>query len=121
MIAPVPLRRFVSRIHSAGPSRIPGEWARDPARACVDVDPDTFFPETTNANTLVKAARAICAVCPFWRDCAEYAISEPMIHGVWGGTTDSERMKIRRKRRLQSAAALDASLAQGLASGTETQ
>jgi WhiB family redox-sensing transcriptional regulator len=102
MNAPVPLRRFVSRIVSAGPSTRPGDWIRDPRRACANVDPDIFFPDTSNANTLIKQARAICAACPFRVDCAEYAISEPMIKGVWGGTTEIDRRRIRHRRRLES-------------------
>jgi WhiB family redox-sensing transcriptional regulator len=102
MNAPVPLRRFTSRIFSAGPSTRPGDWIRDPGRGCADSDPELFFPETRNANTLIKAARAICAGCPFRVECSEYAIAEPMLKGVWGGTTEIDRRRIRHRRRLES-------------------
>jgi hypothetical protein len=60
-------------------------------------------------------------MCPFRIDCAEYAIAEPMIRGVWGGTTEIDRRRIRHARRLESTKTLDASLAQGLASDPGTQ
>jgi WhiB family redox-sensing transcriptional regulator len=49
-------------------------------------------------------AKRICADCTVQSPCLEVALTHPALMGVWGGTTDAERRKIRRARR---AALLD--------------
>jgi WhiB family redox-sensing transcriptional regulator len=41
---------------------------------------------------VANEAKAICSVCPVKIRCLDYAVSAGM-HGVWGGTTDSERKR----------------------------
>lgn len=75
---------------------------------CSTVDPDSFFPldnflenstsstkDITYANE--RAAKAVCEECPLKLPCALYAI-QTNPQGIWGGTTESERMAIRRGR-----------------------
>ena len=75
---------------------------------CSAVDPDSFFPvddfsETLNNKTKSttyaneRAAKAVCQECPLKLPCAVYAI-QTNPQGIWGGTTESERMAIRRGR-----------------------
>jgi WhiB family redox-sensing transcriptional regulator len=37
----------------------------------------------------------MCAACPVQIECAEYALRARVAVGVWGGTTESERKRIR--------------------------
>jgi hypothetical protein len=39
----------------------------------------------------IARARAICATCPAWVVCLEYAVAAGMVDGVWGGHTTPER------------------------------
>lgn len=55
---------------------------------CASTDPALFMPEK-GASPL--AAKAICATCPVTRACLSYAVTEGILHGVWGGLTASER------------------------------
>lgn len=75
---------------------------------CAETDPDAFFSkdyfsddEDSRPRTMVyeneRTAKAICAECPLKLDCLTYAIESGQ-HGIWGGTTESERTAIRRGR-----------------------
>ncbi|MDJ0419068.1 WhiB family transcriptional regulator [Rhodococcus opacus] len=66
---------------------------------CRFLGPDTFFAddgETTGEKIRrERAARAICGPCPVRQDCASHALTYQE-HGVWGGTTESDRNNERR-------------------------
>jgi len=71
----------------------PVEW-QSGAR-CVEVDPEIFFPERGGSS---KAARAVCALCEVRADCLEYALNNKEQFGIWGGTSERERRRIRKER-----------------------
>jgi WhiB family transcriptional regulator, redox-sensing transcriptional regulator len=52
-----------------------------------------FFPRRGEST---KAARALCSGCPVRADCLEYAIANREQFGIWGGTSERERRKLRR-------------------------
>jgi WhiB family redox-sensing transcriptional regulator len=69
---------------------------------------DLFFPPdnpggpkagkgVTGEHGRIKEARALCMMCPVRQKCLDYAIKNECT-GVWGGTTDSERRRMARKR-----------------------
>jgi WhiB family transcriptional regulator, redox-sensing transcriptional regulator len=64
---------------------------------CRDHTPGTFFPSD---GTGVERARKICADCPVKAPCLDYALEHRIDHGVWGGTSERERRRILRGRRL---------------------
>lgn len=72
------------------------DW-RDVA-ACRDTDPDLFFPvgSTGLAAQQIVAAKAVCDVCPAKEPCLQFAIENNQDSGVWGGTSEDERRKLRR-------------------------
>lgn len=53
---------------------------------------DMFFPSRGQSNS---EAREICAECPARDACADHGLAEH--HGVWGGTSERERRRLRRK------------------------
>jgi len=65
--------------------------------ACVGADPDLFFPRRGD-NDAVTAAKAVCATCPVTSECLEYALAGQVKHGIWGGTSERERRRIRSLR-----------------------
>lgn len=69
------------------------DW-RDDA-ACREVDPELFFPTATDSSRATKA-KSICDVCRVATQCLEYAVANPELEGVWGGTSFRERQAIRR-------------------------
>jgi WhiB family redox-sensing transcriptional regulator len=63
--------------------------------ACVDVDPGLFFPARGQS---CGPAKAICGGCEVRADCLEYALTVGERFGIWGGTSEHERMRLRRGR-----------------------
>jgi WhiB family redox-sensing transcriptional regulator len=76
----------------AAPAHFAARW-RERA-ACRGTDLDVFFPER---GETAEHARQVCAECPVREPCLEYALSNRITHGIWGGLTERER------RPLQSA------------------
>jgi WhiB family transcriptional regulator, redox-sensing transcriptional regulator len=62
---------------------------------CMGVDPDLFFPER-GAST--KEAKEVCRGCVVREDCLEYALANGEKFGIWGGMSERERRRIRRRR-----------------------
>lgn len=71
---------------------------------CVEADPEIFFPERGGSS---KAARAVCRECPVRLECLRYALANREQFGIWGGTSERERRRLRR----MSAAEKDVTLA----------
>ena len=71
----------------------PVEWQTH-AR-CHEVDPEIFFPERGGSS---KAARAVCNQCSVRDQCLEYALNNKEQFGIWGGTSERERRRLRRER-----------------------
>jgi WhiB family transcriptional regulator, redox-sensing transcriptional regulator len=82
------------------------------AGACLNADPDLFFPISASGRSLpqITRAKAICANCPVRRECLEFAQANDPIYGIWGGTTPEERARTRRREQRARRAALAASL-----------
>lgn len=55
-----------------------------------------FFPDALDG---VIAAQAVCKRCTVRGACLSYALDNRIEHGIWGGTSERERVRIRRKRR----------------------
>ena len=60
--------------------------------ACQTSDPEAWFLDDTGLYT---QARKLCAVCPVRELCADFAIENREEHGLWGGLSPRERMRIR--------------------------
>lgn len=42
--------------------------------------------------------KEVCGVCPVRAECLEYAVADPSLIGIWGGTSPKQRVAIRRER-----------------------
>lgn len=60
---------------------------------CLVADPEIFFPERGGSS---KAARSVCTNCPVRIECLKYALANREQFGIWGGTSERERRKLRR-------------------------
>lgn len=63
-----------------------------PGALCEQVDPELWFPER-GGDTL--AARRLCHTCPYEFECLEYALRHDIRFGIWGGTSERERRRMR--------------------------
>ena len=66
--------------------------------ACRDTNPDLFFPVGTTGPAIeqIAQAKAVCATCEVQSPCLEYAMVTNQDSGVWGGTSEEERRKLRK-------------------------
>ena len=66
--------------------------------ACRDTSPDLFFPIGTTGPAIeqIAQAKAVCQTCDAQAACLEFALQTNQDSGVWGGTSEEERRKIRR-------------------------
>jgi WhiB family redox-sensing transcriptional regulator len=60
---------------------------------CAQVDPELFFPSKGSG---VRIPKRVCRVCPVRAECLDYAFENDLHHGVWGGTSEQERRRMRR-------------------------
>lgn len=79
----------------------PYDWDVDDwreAASCRDTDPDLFFPigSTGAAIEQIESAKAVCRQCPSQTECLEFALATNQEAGVWGGTSEDERRKLRK-------------------------
>lgn len=65
--------------------------------ACRGMDVNQFMPEASQGRGGHPALK-VCATCPVIHQCLQYALMMDDITavGVWGGTTDRHRRRIRR-------------------------
>lgn len=67
-----------------------------PHAACRGAPDQTlWFPER-GAST--RVAKEICAACPVQEPCLDYALRASETHGIWGGKSERERRRLRRRR-----------------------
>ncbi|MFZ3597590.1 WhiB family transcriptional regulator [Streptomyces sp. BH104] len=74
--------------------------------ACVEEDPDLFFPVGTTGPAVddVEAAKEVCRRCPVIMDCLRWAVATGQTTGVWGGTSENERAGLLRAERRRARA-----------------
>ena len=66
---------------------------------CANQPPETFFPSD---GVGVEVAKRICAQCPVVEGCLEYALTNRIDHGVWGGASERQRRRIIKARRKEA-------------------
>lgn len=83
------------------------------AAACLNADPDLFFPISSAGRSLaqINQAKAICAGCSVRVQCLEFAQANEPINGIWGGTTAEERARAKRREQRARRAMARACLA----------
>jgi WhiB family redox-sensing transcriptional regulator len=59
---------------------------------------DLFFPAGDTGVLLndIRAAKAVCERCQVQDDCVQFALETNQQDGIWGGTTEPERRRVRR-------------------------
>ena len=103
---------------TAAPSGVPDNWFVDPVKLgvpgvrqrtvddedealawqsdslCAQTDPEAFFPEKGGST---REAKKICASCEVRNQCLEYALENDERFGIWGGLSERERRKLRKR------------------------
>mgnify|MGYP000284663285 CR=1 FL=1 len=90
-------RKGLSSEHLLSLTVTSDEWRKE--AACRNTDPDLFFPVGTVGPALqqIEAAKAICRICDVQVDCLKFALATNQDSGIWGGTSEEERRKLKRQ------------------------
>ena len=67
-------------------------WQTD--ALCAQTDPEAFFPEKGGST---RDAKRICTTCDVRTECLEYALRNDERFGIWGGLSERERRKLKRR------------------------
>ncbi len=63
-----------------------------------------FFPERGDGYG-IRQGKAVCAACPVTVECLTHALNNGERWGVWGGMSEAERRKLRRRLAVRAVAA----------------
>ena len=70
----------------------PLAWQAD--ALCAQTDPEAFFPEKGGST---REAKRICSSCEVASECLDYALANDERFGIWGGLSERERRKLRKR------------------------
>lgn len=87
--------RAVHRWLLTPPPPIPARAPDLSAGLCAQTDPEIFHPEGGKG----VIAKKICQRCHLEDACREYAVEHLELSGIWGGTSQSERYALAKKRK----------------------
>lgn len=85
-----------------GPPTFDFDWDADDWReqaSCRRSHPDLFFPvgKSSSADEQVAEAKRVCESCDVMASCLEFALKTDQEAGVWGGTSEGERRRLRHR------------------------
>ncbi|MGH3494019.1 MAG: WhiB family transcriptional regulator [Sciscionella sp.] len=61
---------------------------------CAQTDPEAFFPEKGGST---REAKQVCLSCEVRAECLAYALANDERFGIWGGLSERERRKLKRR------------------------
>jgi WhiB family transcriptional regulator, redox-sensing transcriptional regulator len=61
---------------------------------CSQTDPEAFFPEKGGST---REAKRICSRCEVKAECLEFALGHDERFGIWGGLSERERRRLKRR------------------------
>jgi WhiB family transcriptional regulator, redox-sensing transcriptional regulator len=61
---------------------------------CAQTDPEAFFPEKGGST---REAKRVCLSCDVRGECLEYALLHDERFGIWGGLSERERRKLKKR------------------------
>lgn len=61
---------------------------------CAQTDPEAFFPEKGGST---REAKRICRACGVRDECLEYALEHDERFGIWGGLSERERRRLKKR------------------------
>lgn len=71
-----------------------GELSWQADALCAQTDPEAFFPEKGGST---RDAKKVCGECTVKSECLEYALAHDERFGIWGGLSERERRKLRKR------------------------
>src|SRR5699024_4812944 len=72
----------------------PTELSWQERSLCAQTDPEAFFPEKGGST---REAKKVCTGCEVRQECLEYALEHDERFGIWGGLSERERRKLKKR------------------------
>jgi len=88
------LTRRLSEADLAEIFGLPEEQSWQERALCAQTDPEAFFPEKGGST---REAKRICTGCEVRAECLEYALEHDERFGIWGGLSERERRRLKRR------------------------
>ena len=79
-------------LFGAGDDDTAGGWQE--RALCAQTDPEAFFPEKGGST---REAKKVCLSCEVRAECLEYALANDERFGIWGGLSERERRKLKKR------------------------
>ena len=73
---------------------LPEEQSWQERALCAQTDPEAFFPEKGGST---RGAKKVCVGCEVRSECLEYALANDERFGIWGGLSERERRKLKKR------------------------
>ena len=73
---------------------LPEELAWQERALCAQTDPEAFFPEKGGST---REAKRVCLSCDVRAECLSYALANDERFGIWGGLSERERRKLKKR------------------------
>ncbi|MGO2312678.1 MAG: WhiB family transcriptional regulator [Brachybacterium tyrofermentans] len=87
-------RAELSLLDFAGQDSDEAEMSWQERALCAQTDPEAFFPEKGGST---REAKKVCVSCDVRAECLEYALENDERFGIWGGLSERERRKLKRR------------------------
>ena len=87
-------RAELSLLDLAGQDSDDAELSWQERALCAQTDPEAFFPEKGGST---REAKKVCVSCEVRAECREYALENDERFGIWGGLSERERRKLKRR------------------------
>ena len=87
-------RAELSLLDLAGQDSDDAELSWQERALCAQTDPEAFFPEKGGST---RGAKKVCVSCEVRAECLEYALENDERFGIWGGLSERERRKLKRR------------------------
>ena len=72
----------------------PAELSWQERALCAETDPEAFFPEKGGST---REAKRVCLSCEVRSECLDYALAHDERFGIWGGLSERERRRLKRR------------------------
>lgn len=89
--------RFESQLIKSLTNDDSSGWITD--AACKGIPTIIFFPEK-GKHYNDRTAKAFCLTCTVSDKCLRFAMENTWLNGIWGGTNEDDRKKLRRLKTL---------------------
>ncbi len=87
-------RAELSLLDLAGQDSDDAELSWQERALCAQTDPEAFFPEKGGST---REAKKVCVSCEVRAECLEYALENDERFGIWGGLSERERRRLKRR------------------------